>query len=361
MADIDFIAPPKTTSITFALEPIENILGSLGLLTIAETYSGLDDWVVQTYHRLSPAQQRANRLVFDPFYGAVAVDEDEWPNFPAFIDHLAAEDATAMRDRAIEKLCTREGPDGKEPDAVELLADRQAFLAHVEHLHRVKDALEHYDQGLYEEAHTLLNDPAALKELVVSHLRTMWQEYMAGEWMRVEPMLKESIAAFEKVDFSTMSSAEAFRAITGRPVPDLWEEYINEAEHIIYSPSAHIGPYLRLWHSDGGVRVSFGARIPQGVQASAPALSRSELLARLSALADDTRLRILRLLSEEGELRAQDIMERLDLSQSAASRHLRQLTATGFLSERRREVAKVYDLQRERIDDTFQALAQYLK
>ncbi|RMF77535.1 MAG: ArsR family transcriptional regulator [Chloroflexi bacterium] len=84
------------------------------------------------------------------------------------------------------------------------------------------------------------------------------------------------------------------------------------------------------------------------------------MLVRMNALADDTRLRILQLLVEETELCAQDIMTRLELSQSATSRHLRMLTAAGYLTERRREVAKCYMLNEERIEDTLDALRHFL-
>ena len=50
----------------------------------------------------------------------------------------------------------------------------------------------------------------------------------------------------------------------------------------------------------------------------------------------------------------------LDLSQSAASRHLKQLSATGYLIERRREGAKCYSLNPDRIEATLQALANFL-
>jgi DNA-binding transcriptional ArsR family regulator len=82
---------------------------------------------------------------------------------------------------------------------------------------------------------------------------------------------------------------------------------------------------------------------------------------RLSALADDTRLRILELVASAGEQRAQDITARLELSQSASSRHLRQLSATGYLTERRCEGAKCYRLSQYRIDDTFSALQAFLQ
>jgi DNA-binding IclR family transcriptional regulator len=68
----------------------------------------------------------------------------------------------------------------------------------------------------------------------------------------------------------------------------------------------------------------------------------------------------LKLVAEEGEQRSQDIMIRLELSQSAASRHLQQLTATGYLTERRCDGAKCYRLNPERIESTLRAISAFL-
>jgi len=81
---------------------------------------------------------------------------------------------------------------------------------------------------------------------------------------------------------------------------------------------------------------------------------------RESLMADDVRLHILKLIAEEGELRSKVIMERLELSQSAASRHLNQLSATGYLIERRCSGAKCYSLNGERVQDTLKAVSAFL-
>ena len=57
----------------------------------------------------------------------------------------------------------------------------------------------------------------------------------------------------------------------------------------------------------------------------------------------------------------EDIMLQLELSQSAASRHLTQLTATGYLEERRCEGAKCYTLSPERVENTLRAVAAFLE
>jgi DNA-binding transcriptional ArsR family regulator len=125
----------------------------------------------------------------------------------------------------------------------------------------------------------------------------------------------------------------------------------------------HTGPYvLRLGgHSYDAERIVFGARVPEGAAVRSPALSRSELLMRLTALANDTRLRILELLAQAGELSTPEVIARLELSQSAASRHLEHLTATGYLIVRRHEGAKLYKLNPGRIDDTFLALKAFYR
>lgn len=363
MAEFDFIAPPRTKTITVAHEPVFNALTSLGVLNTVEDYSGLGEWVTEMARTLPPERLHANRLVLGPLHSAAIPHGRGWPSFAAYLDELAGADPVAMRDRIIDRMWEKHGEHAAfeiaVSDPVELLADRQAFLTQVENLYRAMDKLEYFERDLHDEAFDLLNDPPALKQVVVAHMQAMWETYLKPEWARVEPMLKESATAFQQVDYARMGLDAAFRDITGRPLPQEWQDVIDRADHITLTPSAHIGPYLKLWWFDEGeARVIFGARVPEGVQIAS--LSRSDLLVRISALADDTRLRILRLLGDAQELRAQEIMDRLDLSQSAASRHLRQLSATGFVRERREDGAKCYSLNRERVEDTCQALKQFL-
>ena len=121
-----------------------------------------------------------------------------------------------------------------------------------------------------------------------------------------------------------------------------------------------MGPYVGQIELDDGIAIIFGARMPEGTRDVDPEISRAEILVRLSALADDTRLQILRAIREEGELRSQDIMKVLNLSQSATSRHLSQLNATGYLIARRCEGAKCYRLNTDRIEDTLNSVSAYL-
>jgi DNA-binding transcriptional ArsR family regulator len=220
---------------------------------------------------------------------------------------------------------------------------------------------DHIDEAIESEAYTYLVNPPALQTILVSHLQHMWDNYLAAEWIRVEPMLRDAVAAFRQIDFSQMERLEAVEFITGqKPSHKSWERRLLESEQLVFVPSAHVGPYLGMFPRGDAIRIVFGARLPEGADLHAPDLSRAEILVRLSALADDTRLSILKLVADEGELRSQDIINRLDLSQSAASRHLTQLSATGYLIERRCNGAKCYHLNTERVENTLRAVSTFL-
>ena len=66
------------------------------------------------------------------------------------------------------------------------------------------------------------------------------------------------------------------------------------------------------------------------------------------------------MIAENGEMRSQDIIEAVDLSQPSVSRYLTQLTVTGYLHERRVHGAKAYTLNRDRIEKTLKAVRKFL-
>lgn len=74
---------------------------------------------------------------------------------------------------------------------------------------------------------------------------------------------------------------------------------------------------------------------PAIIENSPVALSDSELLARLfRVLGDATRLRILDLLADEGELHQMELVRRLGASQARVSEHMECLLWCGFVESR---------------------------
>ncbi len=244
----------------------------------------------------------------------------------------------------------------------EALAALESVDAYLDFL-RERFGPDRLNEELETRAYSYVVDPPAMQELIVSHLREMWSRFLAPEWERVRSMLQDSVTAFQQLDLGNMSRLEAARLVTGQALrEEKWARMLERVERVIFVPTVHAGPYLGKLHHDETLTVwlLFGARLPEGVSFHAPDLSRAEIIVRLNTLADDNRLRILKLISERGELRSQEIMEQLELSQSAASRHLKQLSATGYLAERRHSGAKCYALEPQRIQSTLDAISNFL-
>jgi DNA-binding transcriptional ArsR family regulator len=360
MAEI--ITPQKATKVTFSLAPAYNTIGSLALLGMAEGFSGLDEWVYNTVKVLTPEQLRVNQLALHDSH--VDLDDAAWVSTPAWLDHLESQDATALRDRALQVWLERvkKFVGGDLPSPSELLSDRAAYLALVERFHQARG--KPYEVDTWESLHELLTDPQGRKDLFLTHFRTMWQMHLEQEWQAKLPLLEESLKAFESLDFTGVTAAGALERVALRAqIPQESMGYLSSLEQITLIPSPHTGPYLI--HLDSldptSARFLFGARIPAGAISHLPALNRSELLMRLNALSNDTRLLILELIGKQGELGTPEVMAQLELSQSAAARHLEHLTATGFLITRRRQGTNVFQLNPERIDLTFKALKDFIQ
>ena len=158
-----------------------------------------------------------------------------------------------------------------------------------------------------------------------------------------------------------MNRLEMARYITGQDLDeDHWGKILSKAERVVFIPNPHIGPYVTRIHFKNALGVIFGARQPEDASVRIPELDRAEIVARMSALSDDTRLRILQMIAENNEMRSQDIIEAVGLSQPSVSRYLTQLTVTGYLQERRVNGSKAYALNRDRIEKTLKAVHKFL-
>ncbi len=359
--DQDIMLTPAKSLLCVDLEPSFNAIHSLVLLAKTKRIAELGGWVEDTVLAMSALERQRHRLVMIGFYFAV-LPERSWPTFPEYLDHLSAMPPTRLRDKLINAYldlpCLTDAVrDSQTSSLEEILASAETFLEFLSQ--RFSDA--HLDPDVERHAYAYLVDPPSMHTMITNHLRHMWDSYLAAEWQRVEPMLSDAVLAFNQSNIEAMDRLEAFRFVTGQTLDrDDWQLMLETTKRLVFIPSAHVGSYLGRVQFDDTLGVIFGARLPEGTPFEAPDLSRAEILTRLGTLSDDTRLRILRLVAEEGEKCSQEIMQRLDLSQSTTSRHLSQLSATGYLLARRLEGANCYQINGPRIEDTLRALGSYL-
>ena len=361
--DRDYVLAPQTLQVDFALAPVFAQTQSLVLLNETESLSGLGEWIHQTQAAMTPQQRRENIIMLEGGFTLIYDDLkhlNRYEKVTDYIDWLVRQDPAPLVSRALkhwrEKL--EQHCDDWEhplPDPNTLLQDRDGFI---QFMQNAAERPNHDD--VWGETFDLLQQPNMFLARLQRHIHDLWDQFLGEEWSRALPMLQESLQAFQRLDFSNTTVLEALRTVTGRDLQSKLRDSEHTVEQVIFTPSPHLGPYITRYPDGQTLRVLYGARLPRGLQGQSAAFSRAEVLVRMNALADDTRLRILEMLTRSDELCAQDIIEALGLSQSTVSRHLGQLTASGFLIERRRDVNKCYSLNTDRVVDTVRALTNFL-
>ncbi len=354
----NFIETPARTRIRVGLAPVHNAIHSLLLLTKTEELSGLGDWVVQTAAKIPPEELHQHYRVMIAFYHAI-LPQQSWSSFPVYLNHLAQMDPNALRAKMInsyfEISMGKEDESSFSPETA--IANEDDYITFL----RERFGDKYIDEELERWAYSYVVDPPAMQELIVSHLQHYWDAYLSTEWERVLPMLQKAVSAFQQVDFSQMDNFQAAEYITGQTLDtEHWEKRCADTDGLYFAPSLHVGPYLGRFYEDNRMGFIFGVRLPDNTPFHAPELSQAEIYVRLNALSDETRLQILKYISNQGESCSTEIIQALDLSQSAASRHLTQLTATGYLLARRIEGAKCYRLDKKRIGNTLDTIKTFL-
>lgn len=364
MTDWDFIVAPSDVTIRLEVNQAMMCIHSLLLVNIEDKFSGLGEWVYTTARQLTDEQKRLNQLFGHYANNITYISPDM--SFPRWIDTVDAEPAADVAQATINWLRDQDGFTSFD----DILKSREVFVSFIDAVFEAKHNNDDEKENAFDTAYwawhyDMLQTPEQLKRDLVNHLRRMWGTYLESEWRRNERLMRELVTTASEIDFASMNAFEATEAITGRNLrgKSKFEDSLEKAHTIYFVPTPHLGPYMG-WLGDEEVALTilYGAHAPRDTKlAPSPVLNRSELLVRLNALADDTRLQIIELLVTQGEMCAQDFINELNLSQSSASRHLRQLTASGFLTERRKDIAKCYTLNYERVEDTIKAIRTFLK
>ena len=357
----------RTENALVRVEPALNAFGSMLLITKAEEESGFHEWITRTRLQMSPEERFRHKLVTVGFHYSI-IPQDPGMTFEAYLADLEATPPSVLRERLLStysQICFTEEARKDMDQPVNWDEVLSSASNYVEFL-RSRFGNEATDEEVETRAHEYVIDPAALKQLITGHIRWFWRNHLESEWNRARPMLEESARAFNQVDYSGMTNMQIIEFVTGKDVrseskwESKWGKEIQKTNKLVFVPNAHIGPYMRMDKVHDTLYIYFGAHLPEGSEIRIPELDRAEIVSRISALADDTRLQILQLIAERGEMRSQEIIEVVNLSQPSVSRYLSQLTAAGFLQERRANGAKAYILNRDRIEKTLKAVSAFL-
>ncbi len=349
-----------SSSLTVALEPVWNALNSFALLDNAH-YQGLGIWVTQSSAALTPAQRHTHHLLFGGLRDAFTPHDE--PDFPAYLGRLSEQPVDRMQMQMLEMLrvrfaqLTADAP----PDHARLLEDVGAFLYCVKQVQG-----NGFNEDVQREVHAVLQDPSAMRQMLLAHLAMLWKTTFVAEWKRVQSLLRWQVEMFTYHLDVRMLLDETFYYLTSRHLPS--DLRVPETAAVILVPSWHTGRHVTLWHEMATVgtretvRLFFSEPPNYDLAARSAPVGRAELQARFNALADESRLEIIELLKRQSEMEAQEIIAALALSQSSVSRHLKQLVSMGYLYERRGEGAnKTYRLSSFGFARTMHALNQFIE
>lgn len=343
-----------------AAEPIRNVLVSMallhrvgfqndeGLLLFWRSQSEQDPWVSSAARNLSSADLHTNRLIFEGLSGALLFDElpDE---FGVYLEVLAAQPAEQLRDRVLLPLIQGDDQD-------RLLTDLALYSARL---------AERYDETpldpeLIAEAHRLLTAPALLQQLIVNHLRMVWEHSLAAEWRKKSKLVQILASGIQQRSLPLADAPTTIRAVIGRDLPIELAFLLTNTRQLVFVPSPHVGLYATHFDDPDTLWIFVAVSTITSWTLRQGPIKTGEVLSRVAPLADETGLRILDYIAREGEVSTQDLIGMLGISQSGISRHLKALGS--YIVERRGEGAsKYYRLSRSHLDWTIVTLRRFLE
>lgn len=347
MADYGFVADRATQKITFEMAPVRNQLTSLCLLGQDMDY--ISPWVDQTVKRLS----KKKRTVVERICGlAMLVREFQPKSFKEFMQQIEDVEPDRLVHMQVDNFrhwYAHIVDSRSVPPTEELIGNVDKCVEMEREIH---GALERtFDEKQTRTDWETKMSGGVYRDETIAVVRELYEAYLAPEWENIEPALEDTVAAFRSVDYSRGSLEEKLQRVADRDmIPASWLRMLAPARKIVVIPSIHIGPYMLLLDVTATEAwIVVPAHAPEEATVSTARLDRSELMMRLEALSDETRLKILEMAKAREEITTQLVMDELGLSQSSASRHLLQLTATGLLSVDASERTKRYRLNRKRV------------
>jgi DNA-binding transcriptional ArsR family regulator len=194
-----------------------------------------------------------------------------------------------------------------------------------------------------------------------------WDACFAAEWTRIEPLLAEAVddARHRLAEHGVVGLFDRLPPGAEADARVLAVESEAEAT-IVPSPqrpvrfSASAFVWRRILVADEEncpVTVLYAA--PTSIRQLHPDAAPSELVEMLSALADDTRLRVLKLIAERPRT-AQELAPIVGMSTTGLSKILRKLATAGLLDARREGYYVVYSLNTAQLRTLPLVLEQFL-
>jgi len=197
--------------------------------------------------------------------------------------------------------------------------------------------------------------PSELGEVFLSTLQSYYQAFFEEEEKRIEPALRSALERAQALS-STVSFEELFTEISQGL--QLGDEF--NARTFIIAPAFWTTPLVFFEKFDRDTMLlAFGAR-PADMSIIPGEIVPDALVRSLKALADPTRLKIMRYLTNES-LTPSEIARKLQLRPPTVTHHLRELRLAGLVELSLLHEENRYTARKQGIEGVYQILNAFLK
>jgi DNA-binding transcriptional ArsR family regulator len=221
-----------------------------------------------------------------------------------------------------------------------------------------------------ELAALIFEAPRQLAKRFAALLASYWEAAFEEEWHALEPRLAETvheagrrIAGDGVYDYLTALSPQLLidpqRREIRRDLPHEHTVEVGPRSELVLVPSVFVWPHVRV-NCDRPWPPAIVYPAPFALAGGKSKLPSEDVVHVLRALADDTRLRALKLIAA-GERSTQELAPLIGISEAGLSKHLRLLARAGLVQARRDGYYVLYSLQPERISTLSEAVLRFLQ
>jgi DNA-binding transcriptional ArsR family regulator len=218
-------------------------------------------------------------------------------------------------------------------------------------------------------ASMIFESPRQLAARFASLLSDYWDIAFEQEWARLEPLLAETVAEAGR----RIASDGVYAYLTGlspqlliepgkheirRDLPHEHTVEVGPAAELVLVPSVFVWPHVRL-NCDAPWSPTIVYPAPFSLAEGRAKLPSEDVVHVLRALADETRLRALKLIAA-GARSTQELAPLVGISEAGLSKHLRRLARAGLVQSRRDGYYVLYSLEPERIASLSDAVLLFL-
>jgi DNA-binding transcriptional ArsR family regulator len=221
----------------------------------------------------------------------------------------------------------------------------------------VRAVLDSWGTGEHGPTLDLVEHPDFLRAKLLRVLDELWERGFRESWETGARGLREAADSLPiRIGGLPVGGEEMIVRATGLEPGDEAAAEIRGATRIVFAPCMHLGRYLSVVDVAAVRYVLYepGAELDRSERERRKARRVRDLeglATGVVALGDGTRLSLLMLLAERGELFAQQIGEALGVHPSTVSRNLAELERVGLVVVRRQGGSKLYRLERERVHE----------